>query len=140
MSLWDLPFQILLQKYSYTHLKQIPHAQNITFYARYVDDILLIYNIRHTTPEIIHSHTNKVHPKLQFTPTFEHKNSISFLDLLIIRQPTQTEIDIFRKPTTTDTTINYISNHPTEHKMAAYRYLINRMLSLPLSTERRIAE
>jgi len=29
---------------------------------------------------------------------------------------------------------------PTENKMAAYRYLINRMFSLPLSTERRIAE
>jgi len=41
---------------------------------------------------------------------------------------------------TTATTINYTSNHPTEHKMAAYRYLINRMLQLPLSTEPRIAE
>ena len=40
----------------------------------------------------------------------------------------------------TDTTINYTSNHPTEHKMAAYRYLINRMISLPLSTEKRITE
>ena len=26
----------------------------------------------------------------------------------------------YRKPTTTDTTINYLSNHPTEHKIAAY--------------------
>jgi len=91
-------------------------------------------------PEIIHSHINKVHPSVQFTPTFEHNNSISFLNLLIIQHPTQIEIDIFRKPTTTDTTINYTFNHPTEHKMAAYRYLINRMLSLPLSTERRIAK
>jgi len=101
--------------------------------------ILLIYNTKHTTPEIIHSHINKVHPNLQFTPTFEHNNSISFLDLLIIRHPTQIEIDIFQKPTT-DTTINYTSNHPTENKMAAYRYLINRMLSLSLSTAKRIAE
>ena len=123
VSLWDLPFQILSQKYSYEtkniHLKPILDAQNITFYARYVDDILLIYNTKHTTPEKIHSHIIKVHPNLQFTPTFEHNNSISFLDLLIIREPTQIEIDIFRKPTTTETTINYTSNHPTEHKMAA---------------------
>jgi hypothetical protein len=44
------------------------------------------------------------------------------------------------KPTTTDTTINFTSNHPTEHKKAAYRYLINRMISLPLTTERRETE
>jgi len=132
--------EIFLQNLENTHPKQILDAQNITFYARYIDDILLIYNTKHTTPEIIHSHINKVHPNLQFTPTFEHNNSISFLGLLVIRQPTQIEIDIFRKQTTTDTTINCTSNHPTEQKMAAYSYLINRMLSLPLSTERRIAE
>jgi len=119
-----------------THLTQIRDAQSITFYARYVEDILLIYNTKHTTPELIHSHINKIHPSLQFTPTFEHNSSISFLDLLIIRHPSQIETDIFRKLTTTDTTINYTSNHPTKHKMAAYRYLINRMLSLPLSNRK----
>ena len=72
--------EIFLQKLENTHLKQILDAQNITFYARYVDDILLIYNTKHTTPELIHSHINKIHPSLQF----EHNNSISFLDLLII--------------------------------------------------------
>jgi len=132
--------EIFLQDLENTHLKQILDKQNITFYTRYVDDILLIYNTNHTTPEIIHSHINKIHPNLQFTPTLEHNNSISFLDLLIIRHPTQIETDIFRKPTTTDTTINHTSNHPTEQKMAAYRYLINRMTSLPLSAEKRIAE
>ena len=129
--------EIFLQDLENTHLKQILDKQNITFYTRYVDDILLIYNTKHTTPEIIHSHINKIHPNLQFNPTLEHNNSIRFPDLLITRHPTQTEIDIFRKPTTTDTTINYSSNHPTEHKMAAYRYLINRMTSLPLSQLKR---
>jgi hypothetical protein len=67
----------------------------------------------------------------------EHKNTINFLDLTIIRQASKIEIDIYRKPTTTDTTINYTSNNPNEHKMAAYRYIINRMLTLPLPAERR---
>ena len=79
--------EIFLQDLEDTHLKQILDAQNITFYARYVEDILLIYNTKHTTPEIVHSDINKVHPSLQFTPTFEHNNSISFLCLLIIRHP-----------------------------------------------------
>jgi len=44
---------------------------------------------------------------------------------------------MYRKPTTMDTTINYISNHPMEHKLAAYRYYISGMITLPLNEENR---
>ena len=54
--------EIFLQDLENTHLKQILDKQNITFYTRYVDDILLIYNTKHTTPEIIHSHIKKYIP------------------------------------------------------------------------------
>jgi len=60
------------------------------------------------------------------------KNSIDFLDLSITRAHNKLTIDIYRKPTTTNTTINFMSNHPLEHKMAAYRYHIERMHKLPL--------
>ena len=60
-------------------------------------------------------------------------NSVNFLDLSITRNPTHLGIGIYRKPTTTDTTINFRSNHPLEHKMAAYNFLIRRMLTLPLN-------
>jgi len=40
----------------------------------------------------------------------------------------------------TDTTIHYTSNHPIEQKMAAFRYYINRLLSLPLAQERKNKE
>jgi len=33
------------------------------------------------------------------------------------------------------TTIHYTSNHPIEQKMAAFRYYINRLLTLPLTQE-----
>ena len=42
------------------------------------------------------------------------------------------EIGIYRKTTKTDTTIHYHSNHPYEHKIAAFRYYIKRMLTLPI--------
>ena len=44
-------------------------------------------------------------------------------------------INIYRKPTETDTTINYRSNHTPEQKMAAYRYHINRLNILPINKE-----
>ena len=65
----------------------------------------------------------------------ENNGCISFLDILIIRKPYNLEIYIFRKPTTTDTTINFASNHPMEHKIAACRHHITRMHSLPLTPE-----
>jgi hypothetical protein len=99
----------------------------------------MIYNAKYNTLETIHTLINKTHSNLQFTPTHEHNNSKSSLDLLLIRQHDKIEIDIFRKPTTADTTINYTSNHPIEHKMAAFRYLTNR-ISLPLTTERKKME
>jgi hypothetical protein len=98
----------------------------------------MIYNTKYTTPETIQQHINKIHPNLQFTPLCE--NNLCFLDLLLIRQPDKIEIDIYCKPTTTDTTINYTSNHPNEHKVAACRYLTNRMPSLPLTTDRKESE
>jgi hypothetical protein len=60
--------------------------------------------------------------------------------LTITRKHTNLEIDIYRKPTTTDTTINFLSNHPTEHKMPAFRYHISRMYSLPLDLDNKQKE
>ena len=83
---------------------------------------------------------NSIHPSLTFTPTHEQDKTISIFDLLITKQRTTLDIDIYRKPTATDTTINYQSNHPLEHKMAAYRFLINRMNSLTLSNNNKKKE
>ena len=69
----------------------------------------MIYNTKYTTPETTHQHINKTHPNLQFTPSHEHKNSISYLDLLLIRQPDKIEIDINRKP---KTQIQLSTTHP----------------------------
>ena len=42
--------------------------------------------------------------------------------------------------TPTDTSINFSSNQPTEHKIAAYRHHINRMHSLPVMPHRKHKE
>ena len=105
--------EIFLQHLENAHLNHILESKHIIFYTRYVEDILMIYNKKYTTPQTIHHHI-KTHPNLQFTPSHEHKNSVSFLGLLLIRQPDIIETDIHPKPTITDTTINYTSNHPNQ--------------------------
>jgi len=63
----------------------------------------------------------------------EENSNINFLDLTINKGRKNIRISIYRKTTNTDTTIHYLSNHPFEQKIAAYRYYIQRMLTLPIS-------
>jgi len=116
-------------------MKHLIVSKNLIFYTRYIDDILIVYNSTRITPESIVQYTDTIHNNIQLNPTKETNGNICFMDLSITRKPTCLEIDIYRKPTATDTTINFLSNRPLEHKLAAYRFLIRRMLNLPLREE-----
>ena len=105
----------------------------IEYYTRYVEDILIIYNTDHSNIETIFHYINSIHPNITFTPTQEHNKAIIFLDIHITRKNNTLDINIYRKPTTTDTTTSYYSKHPTEQKLAAYRFFIKRVFSLPLT-------
>jgi hypothetical protein len=123
-----------------THMKHLLNSKNTVFCSRYVDDIIIIYDSTCTNPTEILQYDNSIHSNLQLNPTHETNGCVSFLDLLNIRKTSKLEIEIFRKPTTTDTTINYFSNHPSEHKLAACRYYIERTFTLPLTTDRQLNE
>lgn len=49
------------------------------------------------------------------------------------REKPMTKDEIHHKPTFTDTTTNFFSNHPTEHKVAACRYVTARYFTLALT-------
>jgi len=94
---------------------------------------LIIYDTKRKQLDLINTNVNQIHIDIKLNPTYENNGCIRFLLLLIIRKPPNLEIDIFRKPTTTDTTINFLSNHPIEHKVAVFSHHITRMHSLPLT-------
>ena len=68
------------------------------------------------------------------------QDRIQFLDLTVHRKKHNMTISTYRKPTETDTTIHYLSNHSPEQKMAAYRYHINRLNTLPIKKEEKEKE
>jgi len=107
----------------------------ILYYKRYVDDIIIIYDTKKVQENAIVQEINKIDENLQFKMTTENNHTINYLDLALKRNNNNLEISIYRKATNTDTTIHYQSNHPYEQKIAAFRYYINRMLTLPI-TER----
>jgi hypothetical protein len=125
--------EIFLQYYEQHIVKNNLDSNIITYYNRYVDDILVIYDSQKTNINNILNFMNSLHKGLEFKATEETNGNISFLDLMITRAHNTLSINIYRKPTTTDLTIHYKSNHPLQHKTAAYRYMLNRLHNLPLS-------
>jgi len=53
---------------------------------------------------------------LTVSPTYEDNGQINFLDFLLVRKDSKIDIDVHHKPTSTDATISFFSNHPTEQK------------------------
>ena len=119
--------EIFLQHLEHLHLPQLTHKHKIINYWRYADDILITYDPNHTNIQAILQDFNSMHTSLQFTAETETDNSINYLDISIHKSPTGLKISIFRKPTFTDTIIPYTSNHPTQHKYAAIRFLYHRL-------------
>jgi hypothetical protein len=78
-------------------------------------------------------YTNTTNTNLQSKLTHETDASNYFLDLLLHRTTQGFEIEFYWKPTSTDTPIHFNSNHLTEHKLAAFRFLLNRVHQLPLT-------
>jgi len=60
---------------------------------------------------------------------------INYLDLSINRNAKNLDLNIYRKPTYIDITIHFSSNHPYGHKLAAFSYYINRMITIPISEQ-----
>jgi hypothetical protein len=98
---------------------------------------LVIYDQQLTSVDIINYALNQLNPHLSFTYTTETDNTIPYLDLTTHRHTHSLSMGIYRKPTQTDTTINFTSNHPIQHKLAAHYFYIHRMLSLPISNHAR---
>ena len=122
--------EIFLQQLEKPHMKHLIDSKHLIYYARYVNDILIIYDSTLTSPTNIQHYMDTIHGNIKLNTTHETNDNVKFLDISITRKPTSLELDIYRKPTATDTTINFLSNRPLEHMLAAYRFFINRMLSL----------
>jgi hypothetical protein len=67
-------------------------------------------------------------------------NKLNYLDTTIEIVDNAFRFNIYRKPTTTDLIIPNESCHPTEHKLAAIRYLSNRKDTYPIPIDYKLEE
>jgi len=95
---------------------------------RYVDDILL------ATPvdliEVILKIFNSFHERLKFTLEISNCDRINFLDVTLIMESEVIKFDLYKKPTNSGRYLNYLSNHPIEHKKGVILGLFDRTLVL----------
>jgi len=91
----------------------------------------IIYDSRNIDHSTISNKMNSINTNLEFKIVTESDQSINYLDMTITRTSKDINIDIYRKPTNSNITVHQNSNHPQDHKDAAYRYYANRMKELP---------
>nr|VZI25031.1 unnamed protein product [Spirometra erinaceieuropaei] len=97
------------------------------FWARYVDDTFAI--IDHDKISYYEELLNSIIPDLQFTMEEEVEKKLSFLDVLICRQPDgKLATSVYRKPTNSPQMLSYNNNnHPVQHKRNCVRTLYRRV-------------
>jgi hypothetical protein len=124
-----------LQYFEDKHVNHILDTSNIMLHICYVDDILILFVSQKIHPDLITADINQIHKDIKFNPTHEDSGQMNFITQLLILKPLRLKLTCSAKPT--DKTIIFFSNDPTEHKIAAYRYYITKIHSLPLIFERK---
>jgi hypothetical protein len=125
--------EIYIQMIEHTKIYKILVVNNICNYLRYVDDIILVYDVTVTDIMTVLNQFNCITTNLQFTAELESNRQLNFLDLAIRREQENFGFNIYRKPTTTDHIIPDDSCHPLEHKCSAIRFLTQRLETYPLN-------
>jgi hypothetical protein len=90
---------------------------------------MIIFDQNKINEELFTNYMKNMHKYLKFKLTEEESNIITYLDFSIHRNNNDLHLDIHRSPTQTDTTIHITSNHPLEHKLAAYNCYVNSMIT-----------
>ena len=123
--------EIFLQQIEEYNVKHWIENGDLFYYRRYVDDLFITIDTRNTDDNINRNKMNSINSHLKFKIIAEANRSIDYLDMTITRKSEGIEISIYRKPTNPNITLHQQSNHPRDHKDAAYRYYVNRMTGLP---------
>ena len=109
--------EIFLQNLEQSHVKFLLDTKHLSFYARYVDNILIIYDASRTNLDGITQYAGSIHHSLQFNPMLKSYDRIKFLDFSIISKPPPKQKMTFfvnpqppKPPSTTYTTTQLNTN------------------------------
>ena len=104
-------------------------AAKPTFYRRYVDDILAVFNTRNEATDFF-NYLNQQHPNIKFTIEYNIDNKIAFLDALICNTDNNIITKTYHKPTYTGLLLNFNSFTSFSYKSSLVKCLIDRAFKI----------
>jgi hypothetical protein len=108
-SLSPILAEIFMQWLEEQVLKRFPRRPILM--VRYVDDYLIIYRGRVFKINDFLALFNSIHPNIKLTMEHEVDGKIPFLDILLTKVNGSIQTSVYRKPTATEITLNFESNH-----------------------------
>ena len=100
------------------------------FWKRFVDDVITTAKSGSTQTFLEHLHS--VEPCITFTIERENESKIAFLDTMVHHQEDGKLITtVYPKPTHTDRYLSYLLHHPSMHKRAVVKSLMDRAERIP---------
>lgn len=115
-------------------LSDVKSTKHILFWYRYVDDIIVAFQGTDRQLDIFLNFINDIHPNIKFTVEIENQDkALNFLDLTIKHTNSEFLYNIYRKDSFSDSIITFDSFSPESYKYAAFRSLVHRAFSIPMS-------
>ena len=99
---------------------------------RYVDDIFAVVK-QDDVQNVFDFLNNTKYSSIKFSMEKEQDGCIPFLDLKIKRFEGSFHFSIYRKPTDTPLYIQAKSFHSKQHKKAAFEFMIQRLITIPMN-------
>ena len=99
------------------------------FYKRYVDDTLSKMPDATAASEFL-STLNEIHPSVSFTMELEDNNRLPFLGMEIIKNGSQLDTKVYKKPTDTGLLLHYQSHVDVKYKHSLLKTMLNRAFKL----------
>jgi hypothetical protein len=94
-----------------------------------VDDLFIIFDQTKTNIDTIINLINKVDEHLELKASEEENNTMHYPDLSVSRNTDSLVLNIYRKPTYVNITVNFTSDHPHNQKLVAFIFHTNRMIN-----------
>ncbi|XP_067135434.1 uncharacterized protein [Centruroides vittatus] len=109
--------------------ERISSLTGIKYYARYVDDIIIVYDSQTVSSKHIEEYANGLHKNLKFTSEDEQQNKMNFLDVTIKREETSVSFSKYEKLCNNGKTINFKSYCPLENKKNVFIMELRKILN-----------
>ncbi|XP_068756963.1 uncharacterized protein [Montipora capricornis] len=105
-----------------------------SLYKRYIDDTLARMPNTDAAADFLAT-LNGLHPSLKFTMELPSENTIPFIGIQIIKNGTELETRVYRKPTNTGLLFHFQSHVDKRYKTGLLKTMLHRVHALSSTTE-----